>query len=45
VIVTVEVAIPFATTGDEPVIVELAATAPVAVKVTAFPVTETGEVS
>jgi hypothetical protein len=45
VIVTVEVALPFATTGVVPVIVELAATGPVAVKVTALPVTETGEVS
>ena len=45
VIVTVEFATPFATTGLVPVIVELAAIAPVALKVTVFPVTATGEVS
>jgi hypothetical protein len=45
VIVTEEVEVPLASTGPEPVMVELAATALVEVKVTAFPVTAIGEVN
>ena len=45
VIVTVDAATPSATMGLVPAMVELAATAPLAVKVTALPVTATGEVS
>ena len=45
VMVTVDAATPFATMGVVPVMVELAATALFAVKVTALPVTATGEVS
>ncbi len=40
--VTVDVAVPSATTGDVPVIVEFAATAEPAVKVTVPPVLTTG---
>ena len=42
---TVETAIPLATTGVVPVMVEFAATAPEGLKVIAFPLTATGEVS
>ena len=45
VMVTVDAATPFATMGVVPVMVELAATALLGVKVTSFPVTATGEVS
>ena len=41
--VTVDVAEPSATTGDVPVMLEFAATAEPAVKVTVLPVLETGE--
>ncbi len=42
VIVTVDVAVPFAMTGPEPVIVEFAATAPPAMKTTVPSAFETG---
>jgi hypothetical protein len=42
VIVTVDVAVPFAMTGPEPVIVEFAATAPPAIKTTDPSALETG---
>lgn len=42
VIVTVEVAVPFAMTGPEPVIVEFAATAPPAMKTTVPSALDTG---